>query len=99
MFKNFLIVFLVFNLMLASFVLNYYQYRVEKLSMILVEEEENAHTSNKLLLGKIFEHPLNETQKFLLYFDKIKIARQNCYFSFHSIESGVFILPDYPPEA
>ena len=98
MFRKMVITLLVFIMVHSTVVFTIYQNKGTKLSIVMVEEEETSHSDDKLEIGNNFEYIYSETKRLTFIPSNKDLLKQNCYFSFHSIESGEFVLPDNPPE-
>lgn len=98
MFQKMVITLLVLIMVHSTVVLNIYQTKGIKLSIVMVEEEETSHSDGTEEMGNNLEFVFSETKKLTNNANNKDLLKQRCYFSFHSIESGEFILPDNPPE-
>lgn len=98
MFQKMVITLLVLIMVHSTVVLTIYQNKGIKLSIVMVEEEETSHSDGKEEMGNNLEFVFSETKRLTNIPNNKDLLKQSCYFSFHSIESGEFILPDNPPE-
>ena len=76
------------------------QYKGVKISIVLVEEEENSSQDKSSSQGeKLYEYILTSHKNVVVSFLKNnEWNQQNCYYSLHHKESGLKPPPDNPPE-
>lgn len=82
----------------STIVLTIYQYKGSKLSIILVEEEENSHADNELKIDPAKEFDFVETTGLNPNYNLNLLSKQYTYYIFHRFSAGEKIILDYPPE-
>jgi hypothetical protein len=82
----------------STTVLTIYQYKGSKLSIILVEEEENSHSDNELKVDTSKEFVFVENDKFVPNFNTKLLSKEYNYYIFHRLSAGEKMIHDNPPE-